>query len=174
VYTLVVAKGGPKLTPAKSDEDAPPVFTKPGADGAGGSPAALNPGAGGATPPRGVLAHASPQGMTMEGHDESMEMFAEMISQQIGSTVVDKTGLTGKYDFTLSFMPYPGTGPISGPMMMRAPGGGPPGDGGAQTQDAPGPSLFAALPDQLGLKLQSQKAPVDVIVIDHIEQPSAN
>ena len=72
-----------------------------------------------------------------------------------GRLVVDKTGLTGKYDFTLKWTPDMGQG------------ADPP------STDA-GPTLFTALQDELGLKLQPTKAPVDVIVIDHVEMPTPN
>jgi uncharacterized protein (TIGR03435 family) len=65
--------------------------------------------------------------------------------------VVDKTGLTGNYDYTLSWTPE------NGP-----------------TTDTAGPSLFTAVQEQLGLKLETEKEPVEVVVIDHIDKPSAN
>jgi uncharacterized protein (TIGR03435 family) len=65
--------------------------------------------------------------------------------------VVDETGLTGKYDFSLTFAPDP-----------LAPGAG------------TAPDIFHAVQQQLGLKLQPTKAPVEVIVIDHVEPPTAN
>ena len=70
-------------------------------------------------------------------------------------TIFDKTGLTGKYDFTLEWTPD------DAPPAMT---------GGAPPPDAGGPSLFTALEEQLGLKLEPQKGPVDVVVIDHIER----
>jgi bla regulator protein blaR1 len=82
-----------------------------------------------------------------------------MLSRQVGSTVVDNIGLTGKYDYTLSFAPEDAAAPP---------------EGGGQSQEPVGPSIFTALQEQLGLKLEAKKEPVDVIVIDHIEQPSAN
>jgi len=66
-------------------------------------------------------------------------------------TVIDKTGLTGKYDFTLNWAPDDGSDP-----------------------DSPYPSLFTAVQEQLGVKLKSTKGPVDVLVVDHAEMPSAN
>ena len=68
-----------------------------------------------------------------------------------GRTVVDETGLTDKYSFTLKWTP----------------------DDTPQSE-ASGPSLFTAIQEQLGLKLEPQKGPVDAIVIDHIEMPSPN
>lgn len=182
VYALVVAKGGPKLkeaTPAdggKGDHPAsggtgapPPPPMPPG----GGGEAASRPGLGGGSPARGqgmMMRMSSTQGMTLNANETPIASLAQMISQQISATVVDKTGLTGNYDFTLLFMPdmAMGTGP-----MMRPPQGAPPPDG-AQTQEPAGPSIFTAVQEQLGLKLVAQKESVDVIVIDQIEQPTAN
>ncbi|MGA3033233.1 MAG: TIGR03435 family protein [Terracidiphilus sp.] len=173
VYTLVVAKGGPKLkesTPAESGAgpSPPPPLLPPGASSAPGGAASLPPGGGPPGGPR-TLMHMSTQGMMLDARGSSMTSLSQIISQQIGATVVDKTGLTAKYDFTLSFMPDSvGMSP-----MMRPPSGGPPPDG-AQTQEPVGPSLFTAVQEQLGLKLVAEKEPTDVVVIDHIEQPSAN
>ena len=76
--------------------------------------------------------------------------------------MVDKTGLTGNYDFSLKWTPDQGSMPLAGP-----------GRGATAQGDAPvdpnGPTLFTALEEQLGLKLQSEKGTVDVIVIDHID-----
>jgi uncharacterized protein (TIGR03435 family) len=79
-----------------------------------------------------------------------------------GRTVVDKTGLQGNYTFTLQWTPenLAANGGQSAP--------------GATSLGSSGPSLFEALQDQLGLKLELTKAPVDTVVIDYIEQPSEN
>jgi uncharacterized protein (TIGR03435 family) len=74
----------------------------------------------------------------------------------VGRVVVDKTGLAGGYDFDLKFTPE-----LSGPPQDAAP------------TDS-GPSLFTALREQLGLKLEPAKAPVDFYTIDHAERPSGN
>ncbi len=80
----------------------------------------------------------------------SMGDLAANLSSQLGRTVTDSTGLKGKYDFTLSWVR-----------------GGPDADSG--------PTLFGAVQEQLGLKLTSTKAPVDTLVIDHIEKtPTEN
>jgi uncharacterized protein (TIGR03435 family) len=76
---------------------------------------------------------------------------------------VDQTGLTGKYDFTLKFTPDAS--------QMTGFGGAPPPP--PDNVEAP-PDIFAAFQQQLGLKLESTKAPADVIVIDKVEKPSAN
>jgi uncharacterized protein (TIGR03435 family) len=80
----------------------------------------------------------------------SMSQFAQFL-QRLGRPVIDKTGLTGRYDFDLAFAPL-----------------------GSSTSDVPSdparPTIFIALEEQLGLKLQSTKGPLDVVVIDSIEQ----
>jgi bla regulator protein blaR1 len=82
----------------------------------------------------------------------SLSLLANLLSSQgLSHTVVDKTGLTELYDITLRWSPD---------------------DIGSS--DASLPSLFTALREQLGLKLEYNKNPIDVIVIDHIERPSAN
>jgi uncharacterized protein (TIGR03435 family) len=177
VYSLVAAKGGPKLkesTPAESDGSAspapmgsdgkwlnaaPPPTPPPAAGGGQGltRPAGGSPGGNSRT-----MMRMSQQGMTLEAAGATMESLTRIISQQISATVVDKTGLKGKYDFALSFTPD--NFQINGH----------PPDGGAESQEPVGPSIFTALPEQLGLKLEAQRQTVDVIVIDHIEQPTAN
>jgi uncharacterized protein (TIGR03435 family) len=87
-------------------------------------------------------------------------MLARMLSGRLGRPVVDKTGLTGKYDFALTWTPAPGE-------MGNGPEDGPAADPG-------GPSIFSALQEQLGLKLESGRGPVEVLVIDHVEKPDAN
>ena len=84
-----------------------------------------------------------------------------------GQTVVDKTGLTGNYDYTLQWTPD-NTAPTA-----MGPGAGEPGSETAPSAES-GPSIFTALQEQLGLKLQSEKVHAAVIVIDQIEQPSPN
>lgn len=73
--------------------------------------------------------------------------------------VVDKTGLAGRYDFDLEFTPDESQ---FGGMLGRPPG------------DAPLPGLFAALQQQLGLRLEATRGPVDVLVVDRAERPSEN
>jgi uncharacterized protein (TIGR03435 family) len=81
---------------------------------------------------------------------------AAALNNYAGRTVVDRTGLTGSWEFELTFAPEGGPGP---------PGVDPPAPSDA-------PSLFTALEEQLGLKLESVKGPVEVLVIDHVEKPT--
>jgi bla regulator protein blaR1 len=179
VYTLVIAKGGPKLKEATPEELAatgpPPDPDKPGAGpgpktgqlnmGASSQGFSVNPG-----PRKGtMMMRPSPQGFTVQAQASTMTGLAQMLSQQLGSTVLDKTGLAGAYDYEYTFSRDTGSGAMMGP-----PVGGPPPDGDGQTQEPPAPPIFTALQEQLGLKLVAQKEKVDVIVIDAIAQPSAN
>jgi len=98
-----------------------------------------------------------------------IRFLVRQLSFTLGSTVVDQTGLAGKYDFDLKWTPEVGSGMPAGPSD-----GGPAGAGNPPAPDNSGPSLFTALEEQLGLKLEAKKVPADVIVIDHIEPPSPN
>jgi uncharacterized protein (TIGR03435 family) len=133
-YNLIVAKGGFKL------KEADPANTyENGIKGFDGK---------------------SQPGMTMVSNGSMisqaipMSNFAGNLQGQVHRIVVDKTGLTGKYDITLKWSP-------------DDPDRGAPDDSGA-------PPLFTALQEQLGLKLEPAKTIVDVVVVDHIETPSAN
>lgn len=98
-------------------------------------------------------------GRGIEGRNIPLTYLANMLGQQSeigGRMVIDQTGLTGKYDFKLTWTPQ---------QLAENP---------ADSSSASGPSLFAALTEQLGLKLKSTKAPVDVIVIDHVDMPTPN
>jgi len=100
-----------------------------------------------------------------EGFAAPMEMLAQVLSNTMGRPVLDKTGLTGKYDFVLEWTPDVGAD-------ARAQGFG---DGINTPAPAPGgPTIFTALQEQLGLRLDSQKGPVENIVIDRVEKPSEN
>jgi len=152
IYALIVARSGPKLheSAVTPDDNVP-----------------LSP----SGPPNGPQArHSIRMGRGELSIDaESLDMFADVLSRHVGRLVVNKTGLKGDYDFKLKWTPDEGQGP-----MMALPGGGPPRDAAPPSPDASGPSIFTALQEQLGLKLESQKGPVDTIVIDGVEKPSEN
>ena len=87
----------------------------------------------------------------------------ESLTQILGRTVLDKTGLRDFYDVTLQWaISDSGQAPVvdSG--------------GGAPSSEPAGPTIFIAIQEQLGLKLESGKGPVEIIVIDHVEKPSGN
>ena len=154
VYMLVIAKSGSKLKQDETDEPA------------GGTTL---------TPSKGFGKMMMSPG-SFEGKEVSLDLLTNMLSRQLSRTVIDKTGLTGKYDFSLHFTPEnmpPRMGPGPGP-GPGAPGGASPGADAPAPPDASGPDIFTAVQEQLGLKLESEKGPVDVIVIDHIDKPSEN
>jgi uncharacterized protein (TIGR03435 family) len=105
----------------------------------------------------------TPAGMTMIFRNSPMSQFTAVLQNSMDKPVVDQTGLSGRYDFTLNFTPDPGQAALLG---------GPPAPAGDNPDAAPG--LFAAFQQQLGLKLESTKAPVEVMVIDKVEKPSEN
>jgi uncharacterized protein (TIGR03435 family) len=89
----------------------------------------------------------------------TMQTLAELLSQTMQRTVMDKTGLTGKYDFELKWAVDRARAPAADDIAASEPSG---------------PTLFTALEEQLGLKLNAVKAPVDTLVIDHVELPTGN
>jgi len=133
VYSLVVAKNGPKLHEAIPGDTYANAYKLPN-----GSPA-------------GSGFHSDEVG-TVAGQAVSTADFTQWLTRQVGRTVLDKTGLSGKYDLTLSWAK----------------------DDGEGSDAAAGPSIFEAVQQQLGLKLESGKGLVKVIVIDHAERPSGN
>ena len=143
IYELVIAKNGPKLKEAK-----------PGDTDTSGT--------------RGANRFSRPGTILIATQGMSIATLANRLSELLHSTIVDKTGLTGKYDIMLEWTSEDGPAPM------------PPGPGGDQrgTDSAPppdsGPSIFTAIQEQLGLKLQSTKGPVETLVIDHVEQLSEN
>jgi bla regulator protein blaR1 len=123
VYALVVAKGGPKLTAAKDGESSK-LYSLPDNE----------------------------QGSEMIATAVTLDQFVHSpLWGGGGRLVIDQTGLTGKYDFTLKW----------GSDKLLAAG-------------ADAPSVFTAIQEQLGLKLVPSNAPVEVIIIDQVEKPSEN
>jgi uncharacterized protein (TIGR03435 family) len=96
-------------------------------------------------------------------HEYTMEQVGGILTRSnlgVNHHVVDKTGLTGKYSFTLDFAPTQGVGPAGAPTDAAA--------------SDPALTIFQALEDQLGLKLQRGSETVDTVVVDHVERPAAN
>jgi bla regulator protein blaR1 len=155
IYALVVArkdgKLGPQLSESKEGGCTQPDPSKP--------PPPIEPGklpqlgcGGMMMSPRQLRAASIP-----------VENMIPMLSRLLGRTVVDKTGLTGKFDISLEWTPDETQALQMPPEAPKPP-----------PSDAAGPSIFTALQEQLGLKLESQKGPVEVFVIDRAERPSEN
>jgi uncharacterized protein (TIGR03435 family) len=160
VYTLVAARSGLKLPSPKEGAcdtvgpDAPP-------DWAGGQ---MRPPQQGQPP----LAHCgnvtvalASSGARMQGGNIPMQEFVRMLSMVLDRSVIDKSGFTGLFDLRLDFLPDETT-----PALPAPPPGAP--------LDSSSPSILTAIQEQLGLRLESSKGPVEVIVVDHVERPSAN
>jgi uncharacterized protein (TIGR03435 family) len=141
-YALVVAKGGPKLKIAE-------VMAAGGEGGSGG---------GG----RGGQIRIMGRGR-FDASGVPVSALANHLSQVLGRSVIDKTELTGDYDFKLEWTPDERQGG-----MMKGPGGE-----SAAPSDNPGASIFTAL-QEFGLKLESTKGPVDIFVIERAEKASEN
>lgn len=131
-YALVVAKDGPKMKPSN----------------------AAAPESGGEPQPQ---VRGSRGDLTAE--NVTMDTLADDLSDIVEKNVVDKTGLTGRYDFHLAFMP-----------QRRLP----PGTHLDTTGNSNAPSIFTAVQEQLGLKLEEQRGPVEIFLIDKLEKPAEN
>jgi uncharacterized protein (TIGR03435 family) len=133
IYQLELAKNGPKLkeTTARPDD---PVVVGPGV--------------------------VYPQRVVLPGRNATMGNFVSLLQRAIlDRPVVDKTGLSGRYDFDLEWAPD----------ETQFGGDLPP-----ATAAATSPPLFEAIQQELGLKLEATKGPVDALVVDSAERPAAN
>ena len=193
IYALVVARSdgrlGPNLTPSSPEcttlmtsrgrGPAPDGRGAPGPDGRGAVMVSRGaapdgrggPGrAGGPPPPLDfdappVCGQRGGGFGRMRAGGTTMEQFATMISGTAQRVVIDKTGLTGYYDIALTYTP-------TGDQLPQ--GAPPPGAPAPPPIDPDGPSFFTAIQEQLGLKLDNQRGPVEVVVIDSIQQPTEN
>jgi uncharacterized protein (TIGR03435 family) len=126
-YALSPAKGGPKLKTSAAEEQ----------------------------PVMGVRRHADPNGQiadTMTGRKMEMRDLAFLLVMTTHRPVIDRTGLTGQFDFDLDFAPFDSDTPV----------------------DSSAPSLFTAIQERLGLRLDTTKAPLDGLIIEGAERPSDN
>jgi uncharacterized protein (TIGR03435 family) len=166
VYELQLARADRKLGPAltRSSIDCSALVAQARAGGPPPTPRADG------VPQCGVL--MGPGNVAAGG--APLSQLARALSGRVGRPVIDKTGLTGDYDFTLSFAPeFPGGGGPGG-----APGGAPPtpppGAPPLPAIDPNAPNIFTAVQEQLGLKLEGARGPVDTIVIKSVEMPTAD
>jgi uncharacterized protein (TIGR03435 family) len=141
VYALTVAKGGPKMAPAKDATGSAHVNPNPSSS----NPSDLK---------RGLIVRRVGRGFEMNVKGMTLDSFVDALMAQKETSakpVVNQTGLTGAYDFTLRWGPEETTASDSGEIEE--------------------PPLFTAIQQQLGLKLVDGKGPGEVVVIDHIEKP---
>ena len=134
VYALVVSKGGPKLGPSKPAENLP------------------------ASGPDGPQMSWNDRRLTCK--NVTMQRFAEgLLSDRMGRTVVDRSGLTGAYDFKMEYVPDETRPRATGDTAANVP---------------EGPTFLTALKEQLGLQLENAKAAVKMIIVDQVQHPTAN
>lgn len=136
VYDLVIAKGGSKL---KENTTPLPTSTDP----AKGTPGSR-------------VGSFTVAGYKITAVGIPMSMLAPNLAFVVERNVIDKTGLTGRYDINLKWTPEGQEGKPDG------------------LSDTNAPDLFTALQEQLGLKLEPSKGPVDTLVVDHVEMPTEN
>ncbi|MEP7351872.1 MAG: TIGR03435 family protein [Acidobacteriota bacterium] len=130
IYALTVAKGGPKLLTVDDGNCAPAELIKRIEK---------------SSLPRGARTTSSCKA------NQSLDRIATLLTREAGRPVIDRTGLTGQYSYTLSWTP----------------------DGVSMEANSP-PLLSTAIQEQLGLKFEAIKAPFDVLVVDSAAQPGAN
>lgn len=132
IYVLDIAKNGPKLKQSAAPPDAAPA----------------------------LISTVYPQRILLPARNATMAEFVSLMQRAIlDRPVVDKTGLSGKYDFDLEWAPD------------ESQFGG---EVAAASDDAPSPPFFTAIQQQLGLRLEASKGPVEALVVDTVERPSAN
>ena len=157
IYALTVAKGG--LKAKKSADQTPLNFGAPAPGGPAGGPppppAPFNPGG---PMPRGMMMVGLGQ---LRATAQTMTGFAGLLTGSAGRKVVDRTSLEGLYDFELNWTPdqMPANLPTDAPFPRPDPNG---------------PSIFTALQEQLGLKLESATGPLESIVIEKVQKPTEN
>jgi uncharacterized protein (TIGR03435 family) len=138
VYALTVAKNGSKLKESTVSPDASPEGPPP------------------------LVFVVSPQSLHLPGRNATMAELASVFQRAaLDRPVIDKTGLSGRYDFDLEFTP-------DETQFDRA------FTNRANADDAAKPGLFAAMQEQLGLRLEATRGPIEALVIDHVERPSEN
>lgn len=136
VYALTVARGGSKLKESTLSPDASPQGPPP------------------------LIFVVSPKLVKLPGRYATIAEFASVLQRAaLESPVLDRSGLSGRYDFDLEFTPDE---TVFGGAL------------GKGTDDSTEPDLFSAIQQQMGLRLEATKGPVQALVIDHVERPSAN
>jgi len=154
VYALTIAKGGPKLQTFREGSCIPLNYAN--------MPYAPDPSQKNCN---GMIRLFPPPNLTLDAQGANLEVIAFLIGLTLDRPVVDKTGLTGSYDLHMEFGRDQTTLPLPPP---------PPGVVPTEPLEPSGPSIFTAIQEQLGLKLEPTKGPREFLVIDHVERPSEN
>jgi uncharacterized protein (TIGR03435 family) len=180
VYALVVARGGPKLKESPADDpQAEPVFLKAPEGGTvagvGGAvdpaPVRIGPagGRGAGSPVFDGRGNPTAESLHMEIPNATMARLADTLTSMVDRPVVDRTGLTGKYEIGFDVASEYVTRAVMMPMPGKIPRAAPPPD-----PDPTGGSIFQSV-QSLGLRLEKDKAAIETIVVEHIEKnPTEN
>ena len=156
VYMLSIGKTGPKLQSSKEGSCTPYATNSPPPITPQGEPRPVFCGFQ-RTPIEGLNRTLEAKGVTMAALATNL---SRTYTAALGRSIIDGTGLAGTFDFHLTWAMDP---PAAAP-----------GAENTSPLDSTGPSIFVALQEQLGLRLESTKGPVEVLVIDHIQKPSGN
>jgi bla regulator protein BlaR1 len=154
VFALMATKGGPRLPEPKGgpcNETMPPLDAP--------RPQRI-------APPCDPGIIKSGTGLSMDGLNLPMAKFTGFLGKMIGREVIDRTGFTGKFDLHLEFAQDDAVAGLPHPPRAS--------DSDQPEGPLARPSIMIALQEQLGLKLESTKGPVEVLVIDHVERPTEN
>jgi uncharacterized protein (TIGR03435 family) len=183
IYALVIGKDGHKLhesetQPTSQAGSQPPDPSKPvqkgtynvGAGGTAGAAVSVGPG-GKVVDTEAPVKSGSMIRMgrgQLSAQMTPVSAIAAMLAQQLGRPVIDKTDIKGNFDFSLQWTPDetqrgPGLGGMDRPATDSP-----------LPSDTSGPSIFTAVQEQLGLRLEATKGPVEILVIDHVEKASGN
>ena len=154
VFALVKARAdgrlGPQLTPSTLDCSKPGAFSS----GSSGAPSAA---ATTTSAPLqcGLISNVDANGAVLRGGARSMADLARNLTGRVNRTVIDRTGLTGPYDFVLRFTPdnFQNTAANAGPSLDST-------------------QIFTAIQEQLGLRLEPQRGPAEFLIVDKVERPS--
>jgi len=167
VYAMTVGKGGLKVQPLAEGGCTPIDFVHPPPPPA--KPGDLPKGCGTIS-----IRRTGTGDVKIDYIGNTMRQFAQRLSGLAGRDVTDKTGVPGTFNFHLEFMPDPQIPGQNFPVPPRAVTAGAATSINSPPPSEPGPDLFEAVQEQIGLKLSSSKGSVKFLIIDHAEKPIAN
>jgi uncharacterized protein (TIGR03435 family) len=183
---ILEGPGGPRISDRRVDGPGGPSGGSGGVVGGAIGAArttAAGAGSGGPGGPGGgrggmiMMRMEGPGKLVLSGKGMTVQALSEMLARQVGKPVFNQTGIEGMYDIDLEFKPEAGM--MGGMNVVRMGGPAPGGHGGGADGPAPdgveAPSIFTAVQDQLGLKLDPKKGPIETIVVDQVNRtPTEN